>query len=100
MVAFINENIVHRFPLHFSTGVIIFLMVNMMSIIVVMANILIGQISYRYTLAQTQARIQNHIDRTKWVTRIESSLFKSRVSQFKVNNTSDFSKYYVTCNRK
>ena len=56
-------------------------MINMMSIIVVMANILIGQISYRYTLAQGEATIQNHVDRTKWVTRIESSFFKYKVSR-------------------
>lgn len=61
----------------FNTFVIIFLMVNMFCIMVVLMNILIGQISYRYEEALSNAVIQYDIDKTKLVTKLESSWFKT-----------------------
>jgi len=59
----------------FRTTVIILLMVNMFAVIVILSNILIGQISYRYEKANESAFISYDIDRTKAVTRFENSRF-------------------------
>ena len=47
----------------------------MFTIIVVLSNILIGQISYQYSAAQTEASIQNYIDRAKLITGLDRSIF-------------------------
>lgn len=47
----------------------------MFTIIVVLSNILIGQISYQYSAAQTEASIQNDIDRAKLITGLDRSIF-------------------------
>lgn len=66
--------------LHFRVVVIILLMLNMLVIIVVMLNILIGQLSSRYEKALEGAQISYDVDRTKIVTKIENSRFRSFVS--------------------
>jgi len=60
---------------NYNVFVIIFIMINMFFVLVVFVNILIGQISYRYEEALTNAVIQYDIDKTKLVTRIENSRF-------------------------
>ena len=47
----------------------------MFTIIVVLSNILIGQISYQYSAAQIEASIQNYIDRAKLITGLDRSIF-------------------------
>ena len=57
-------------------------MVNMFCILIILVNILIGQISYRYEKALETANVQYDIDKTKLVTRVENSRFLSLVSYF------------------
>lgn len=67
----------------FSVGLIILLMVNMFVVIVMLTNILIGQLSYRYENALDNAKIQYDIDKTKTLTRMENSRFKCWNSRVK-----------------
>ena len=46
----------------------------MFIIIVVLSNILIGQISYQCSAAQAEASIQNDIDRAKLITGLDRSI--------------------------
>ena len=59
----------------FSWAFTVFIVLNMFTIIVVLSNILIGQISYQYSAAQTEASIQNDIDRAKLITGLDRSIF-------------------------
>ena len=43
-------------------------------VIVVLSNILIGQISFQYSTAQMEASIQNDIDRAKLITGLDRSI--------------------------
>lgn len=54
-------------------------MINMFVIIVILVNILIGQLSYRYETAIEEAEIQYSIDKAKFITRLEKSRFRNRV---------------------
>ena len=47
-----------------------------------MANILIGQLSYRFEMAQTDAAMQLDIDKAKMITQMERSWFKLLVINF------------------
>ena len=49
----------------------------MFVIIVVLSNILIGQISFQYSAAQAEASIQNDIDRAKLITGLDRSILTS-----------------------
>ena len=49
----------------------------MFIIIVVLSNILIGQISFQYSAAQAEASIQNDIDRAKLITGLDRSILTS-----------------------
>ena len=60
---------------NFSWAFIVFIILNMFTIIVVLSTILIGQISYQYSAAQTEASIQNDIDRAKLITGLDRSIF-------------------------
>uniref|UniRef100_A0A7M6DPQ2 Ion transport domain-containing protein n=1 Tax=Clytia hemisphaerica TaxID=252671 RepID=A0A7M6DPQ2_9CNID len=60
---------VYSFPL------VIFLLINMAAIIVVLSNILIGQISARYEDAAKDAKIQSDIAKAKVICKIEKSRF-------------------------
>lgn len=62
----------------YSVGVIILIMINMFVIIVILVNILIGQLSYRYETAIEEAEIQYSIDKAKFITRLEKSRFRNR----------------------
>ncbi|XP_065647760.1 uncharacterized protein LOC101236412 isoform X4 [Hydra vulgaris] len=53
--------------------VVIFLMCNMFCTMVVLLNILIGQISNRYNEVQSMAKVQYDIDKTKFITKIDNS---------------------------
>ena len=46
----------------------------MFMVIVVLSNILIGQISFQYSTAQMEATIQNDIDRAKLLTGLDRSI--------------------------
>ena len=72
------------FNLIFSWAFTVFIILNMFTIIVVLSNILIGQISYQFSAAQTEASIQNDIDRAKLITGLDRSIFTcvSGVLQF------------------
>jgi len=59
----------------FNVGIVILLMFNMFAIIVILSNILIGQLSYRYEVAIEQAEIQYSIDKTKFITKLERSRY-------------------------
>ncbi|XP_065664981.1 uncharacterized protein LOC100201836 isoform X2 [Hydra vulgaris] len=61
---------------NFHAGVVILIMINMFSIIVILSNILIGQLSNRYSMAVEEAEIQYSIDKTKFITRLEKSRFR------------------------
>ena len=50
-------------------------LVSMFAIIIVMGNVLIGQISERYTSAKNSATIQYDIDKARLLVRIERSVF-------------------------
>eukprot|EP00111_Clytia_hemisphaerica_P011861 TCONS_00034861-protein len=54
---------------------IIFLLMNMAAIIVVLSNILIGQISARYEKAADNARVESAIAKAKYICKIEKSRF-------------------------
>ena len=50
------------------------------AIIVVLSNLLIGQLSNRYNEAQEKAEIQYSIDKAKFITKVEKSRFVCWVS--------------------
>ncbi|XP_012561832.2 uncharacterized protein LOC101240293 isoform X1 [Hydra vulgaris] len=56
---------------------------SMFAIIVIMANILIGQLSFRFEMAQQDATIQLDIDKAKMITHIERSWFKTHNKRIK-----------------
>jgi len=51
----------------------LFIMLNMFIVIIILSNILIGQVSYRYEKAQEQATVQFDIDKTKMLCSIDRS---------------------------
>ena len=51
------------------------------AIIVVLTNILIGQLSNRYSAAQEDAKVQFSIDKAKYITKVEKNRFRYWVSQ-------------------
>ena len=51
------------------------ILVSMFAIIIVMGNVLIGQISERYTSAKNSATIQYDVDKARLLVRIERSVF-------------------------
>ena len=51
----------------------------MFAIIVILSNILIGQLSYRYAAAIEAAEIRYGIDKTMYITKLENSRFKFMV---------------------
>ena len=56
-------------------AVVVLVLLNMFAIIVVMSNILIGQLSFRYEKAMEDASVQYDLDRAKIVTRLETGMF-------------------------
>ena len=65
---------------------IILIVLNMGTIIVVLSNILIGQLSSRYTIAQEQAEIRYSIDKAKYITKVEKGRFKWMVRAYMGQN--------------
>lgn len=65
----------------FSTVVIFLVLCNMGAIIVILSNILIGQLSYRYELAMEAAEIRYSVDKAKFITRLEKSRVRGFVSK-------------------
>ena len=61
----------------FSWAFTVFIILNMFIIIVVLSNILIGQISFQYSAAQAEASIQKDIDRAKLITGLDRSILTS-----------------------
>ncbi|XP_065647761.1 uncharacterized protein LOC101239225 isoform X2 [Hydra vulgaris] len=64
---------------NYNVVVSIFLMANMFFTMIILINILIGQISNRYTEAQSEAKIQYDIDKTKFITKMENSRICGRL---------------------
>ena len=56
----------------------------------ILLNVLIAQLSYTYSEAKSNAKLQYAIDRIVTVTRIEYSRFSRFVSGFKAINSQDF----------
>ena len=54
-------------------------MLNMFTIIVILSNILIGQLSYRYETARDQGEKQYSIDKARYITKIEKSRIRKKV---------------------
>ena len=65
-----------------SGGVTFLIMINMLVVIVILSNILIGQLSYRYEIAIAEAGTQYSIDKTKFICRMENNRFRFLVSFF------------------
>ena len=63
------------YNLIFSWAFTVFIILNMFTIIVVLSNILIGQISYQYSAAQIEASIQSYIYWAKLITGLDRSIF-------------------------
>jgi len=57
-------------------GVTFLILLNMLVIIVILANILIGQLSARYEVAMALAGTQYSIDKTKFICRLEANRFR------------------------
>lgn len=74
----------------FPVVIIILIILNMGAIIVVLSNILIGQLSSRYTTAQEDAKIQFSIDKAKFITKIEKSRFRCMNLRMKHYTEGDF----------
>lgn len=58
-------------------------MLNMFTIIVILSNILIGQLSYRYETARDQGEKQFSIDKARYITKIEKSGIGKKVTMSK-----------------
>ena len=58
-------------------------MLNMFTIIVILSNILIGQLSYRYETARDQGEKQFSIDKARYITKIEKSGIRKEVTMSK-----------------
>lgn len=58
-------------------------MLNMFTIIVILSNILIGQLSYRYETARDQGEKQFSIDKARYITKIEKSGITKKVTMSK-----------------
>ena len=59
-------------------------MVNMLVVLIMLVNMLIAQLSWRYEQAQNDAAIQYDIDKTVMVTKLERSYFKRWVTIFQM----------------
>ena len=60
-------------------------MVNMIVVLIMLVNMLIAQLSWRYEQAQNDAAIQYDIDKTVMVTKLERSYFKRWVTIFTIH---------------
>ena len=58
-------------------------MLNMFTIIVILSNILIGQLSYRYETARDQGEKQFSIDKARYIPKIEKSGIRKKVTMSK-----------------
>lgn len=74
----------------FNGGVTFLIMCNMIAVIVVLANILIGQVSNRYDQAVEEADIQYSIDKTKFICRLESNRFRFLSNRIKYYVDGDY----------
>uniref|UniRef100_A0A7M5V028 Ion transport domain-containing protein n=2 Tax=Clytia hemisphaerica TaxID=252671 RepID=A0A7M5V028_9CNID len=74
----------------YTAPLIIFLLLNMAAIIVVLSNILIGQISARYEDAAKDAKVQSDIAKAKVICKIEKSRFVWRNLRIKYYTPGDY----------